>query len=120
MDGTFAYGLIFESVMDRILEYISSDDRARLLVDVHVDSSKRMESLFSTHLRDVLDVFFSGNTLHRDEVNVIIADLDGFLVWFIISMTAWFGVGTSVFTLVRGLNDKTDLGCARARCRWER
>ena len=29
------------------------------------------------------------------------------MVWFIISMMVWFGVGTGVFTLMRDLNDKT-------------
>jgi hypothetical protein len=29
------------------------------------------------------------------------------LVWFLISMIVWFGVGTGVFTLMRDLNDKT-------------
>ena len=38
MDGTIVYGLMIESVMDRILENISLDNLARLLVDVHVDS----------------------------------------------------------------------------------
>ena len=50
------------------------DNLARLLVDVHVDSSKIMESLLSNHQRDLLDMIFLGNTLNRDKVNVIIAD----------------------------------------------
>ena len=74
MDGTIVYGLMIESVMDRILENISLDNLARLLVDVHVDSSKIMESLLSNHQRDLLDMIFLGNTLNRDKVNVIIAD----------------------------------------------
>ena len=74
MDGTIVYGLMIESVMDRILENISLDNLARLLVDVHIDSSKIMESLLSNHQRDLLDMIFLGNTLNRDKVNVIIAD----------------------------------------------
>jgi WD repeat-containing protein 35 len=74
MDGTIVYGLMIESVMDRILENISLDNLARLLVDVHVDSSRIMESLLSNHQRDLLDMIFLGNTLNRDKVNVIIAD----------------------------------------------
>ena len=56
------------------LENISLDNLARLLVDVHIDSSKIMESLLSSHQRDLLDMIFLGNTLNRDKVNVIIAD----------------------------------------------
>ena len=74
MDGTIVYGLMIESVMDRIRENISLDNLARLLVDVHVDSSKIMESLLSNHQRDLLDMIFLGSTLNRDKVNVIFAD----------------------------------------------
>ena len=76
MDGTIVYGLMIESVMDRILENISLDNlERRLLVDVHVDSSRIMESLLSNHQRDLLgQISFLGNTLNRDKVNVIIAD----------------------------------------------
>jgi WD repeat-containing protein 35 len=74
MDGTVVYGLMIESVMDRILENISLDNLARLLVDVHVDSSRMMESLLSNHQRDLLDMIFLGNTGNRPKVNVIIAD----------------------------------------------
>ena len=65
MDGTIVYGLMIESVMDRILENISLDNLARLLVDVHIDSSKIMESLLSNHQRDLLDMIFLGNTQPR-------------------------------------------------------
>ena len=74
MDGTVVYGLMIESVMDRILENISLDNLARLLVDVHVDSSRMMESLLSNHQRDLLDMIFLGNTGNSPKVNVIIAD----------------------------------------------
>mmetsp|Transcript_30863 Transcript_30863/g.100476 ORF Transcript_30863/g.100476 Transcript_30863/m.100476 type:complete len:994 (+) Transcript_30863:2-2983(+) len=74
LDGTIVYGLLVESVMDRILENISLDNLARLLVDIHVDSSKIMESLISNHQRDLLDMVFLGNTENRDKVNIIIAD----------------------------------------------
>ena len=42
--------------MDRILENISLDNLARLLVDIHIDSSKIMDSLLSNHQRDLLEM----------------------------------------------------------------
>ena len=74
LDGTLVYGMLIESVMDRILENISLDNLARLLVDVHIDSSKIMESLISNHQRDLLDMIFLGNTECRDKVNCIVAE----------------------------------------------
>eukprot|EP00793_Prasinoderma_coloniale_P005699 PRCOL_00004173-RA len=74
LDGTLVYGMLIEAVMDRILENISLDNLARLLVDVHIDSSKIMESLISNHQRDLLDMVFLGNTECRDKVNCIIAE----------------------------------------------
>ena len=74
LDGTCLFGLFIESVLDRILENISLDNLARLLVDIHIDSSKIMDSILSNHQRDLLDMIFLGNTENRDKVNVIIAD----------------------------------------------
>jgi len=73
-DGTVVHGLIIESVMDRILENISLDNLARLLVDVHMDSSTILDSLLSDHQRDLLQTVFLGNASRRDKINVIIAE----------------------------------------------
>ena len=42
------YGLKIESIMDRVQERLSIDNLARVLVDIHEDSSKIMDSLIST------------------------------------------------------------------------
>ena len=73
-DGTVVHGLMIESVMDRILENISLDNLARLLVDVHMDSSTILDSLLSDHQRDLLQTVFLGNAERRDKINVIIAE----------------------------------------------
>ena len=74
LDGTCLFGLTIESVLDRILENISLDNLARLLVDIHIDSSKIMDSILSNHQRDLLDMVFLGNTENRDKINIILAD----------------------------------------------
>lgn len=73
-DGTVVHGLMIESVMDRILENISLDNLARLLVDVHMDSSTILDSLLSDHQKDLLQTVFLGNSSRRDKINVIIAE----------------------------------------------
>lgn len=74
LDGTCVYGLMVESVLDRIMENISLDNLARLLVDIHIDSSKIMESVTSPHQCELLEMIFLGNSQNRDKVNVILAD----------------------------------------------
>jgi len=59
-------------VMDRILENISLDNLARLLVDVHIDSSKIMESLLSNHQRDLLDMIFLGGAVHVEAMKLML------------------------------------------------
>ncbi|OUS48220.1 hypothetical protein BE221DRAFT_195435 [Ostreococcus tauri] len=73
-DGTVVHGLLIESVMDRILDNISLDNLARLLVDVHMDSSKILDSLLSDHQRDLLRTVFLNHSERRDKINVIIAE----------------------------------------------
>ena len=73
-DGTVVHGLMVESVMDRILENISLDNLARLLVDVHMDSSTILDSLLSEHQRDLLQTVFLGSAERRDKINIIITE----------------------------------------------
>lgn len=47
-NGTILYGLKIESIMDRVQDRLSIDNLARVLVDIHEDSSKIMDSLIST------------------------------------------------------------------------
>ena len=71
-DGTVVYGLTLEAVMDRILENISLDNLARILVDVSVDSSAVISSLLSEHQRTLLDNIFLSAGYARDKVRAYV------------------------------------------------
>ena len=73
-DGTIFYGMQIEAVMDRIKDNISLDHMSRLLVDVHIDSSKIVDSVISAYQRQLQDLIFMGDAANRDKVNLIIAN----------------------------------------------
>jgi len=73
-DGTLFYGMQVEAVLDRIKDNISLDHLARLLVDVHVDSSKIIDSVISSHQRKLMDLVYNGYARYRDKVNLIVAN----------------------------------------------
>ena len=73
-DGTMFYGMQIEAVMERIKDNISLDHLSRLLVDVHIDSSKIIDSVISAYQRSLLDLVFMGDAENRDKVNLIIAN----------------------------------------------
>ena len=73
-DGTIFYGMQIEAVMDRIKDNISLDHMSRLLVDVHIDSSKIVDSVISAYQRQLQDLIFMGDAENRDKVNLIIAN----------------------------------------------
>jgi len=73
-DGTIFYGMQIEAVMDRIKDNISLDHLSRLLVDVHVDSSKIVDSVISAYQRQLMNLIFMGDASNRDKVNLIIAN----------------------------------------------
>lgn len=54
--------------MDRIKDTISLDHLARLLVDVHVDTSKIVDSMLSAYQRSLLELVFRGDAPNRDKV----------------------------------------------------
>ena len=74
LDGTVCYGLHVDSVMDRIKDHISLDHLARLLTDVHQDSSYVMNSLLNPYQKSLMDTVFLGYSLAREKFNIIIAD----------------------------------------------
>lgn len=53
-------------------EKISLDNLSRLLVDVHVDSSKIIDNLISPHQRVMLDLTYLGDAERREKYNVIL------------------------------------------------
>jgi len=73
-EGTCFYGMQIEAVLDRIKDNISLDHLARLLVDVHMDSSKIVDSVISSYQRELLELIFMGDAENRDKVNLIIAN----------------------------------------------
>ena len=73
-NGTCFYGLQVEAVMERIKDNISLDHLSRLLVDVHIDSSKIIDSVISGYQRSLMNVIFMGDAENRDKVNLIIAN----------------------------------------------
>jgi hypothetical protein len=72
--GSSFYGMQVEAIMDRIKDNISLDHLSRLLVDVHMDSSKIVDSVLSSYQRTLLDLVFCGQAASRNKINLIIAN----------------------------------------------
>ena len=71
--GSIIYGLRVESILDRVGS-VSLDHLARLLCDVHQDSSKVMDNLVSSYQRKLLDMTYFDRATERDKFNVILAE----------------------------------------------
>ena len=65
VDGTVLYGMKIEAILDRTEESVSVDHLARLLVDVHQDSSQILNDLLSAYQRSLLDMLFMGDSDQR-------------------------------------------------------
>jgi len=63
-----------EAVMDRIRDNVSLDHLARLLVDVHQDSSRITDSIVSAYQLGLLDLVFIGDRGNRDKINILTAE----------------------------------------------
>ena len=74
VDGTIVYGVFVDAVVDRLHDDISVDHLARLLVDVHQDSSSIMDDLLSQYQRSLMDLIYMGDAQMRNKFNCIIAD----------------------------------------------
>ncbi|GMF25436.1 unnamed protein product [Phytophthora fragariaefolia] len=72
--GSCMYGMQVEAIMDRIKDNISLDHLSRLLVDVHMDSSKIVDSVLSAYQRALLGLIFSNQAASRNKINLIIAN----------------------------------------------
>lgn len=72
--GSCFYGMQVEAIMDRIKDNISLDHLSRLLVDVHMDSSKIIDSVLSAYQRSLLGLIFTGQAESRNKINLIIAN----------------------------------------------
>lgn len=73
-DGTMFYGMQVEAVMERIKDNISLDHLSRLLVDVHLDSSKIIDSVLSPYQRKLVDLIFLDKAEYRNKINLVVAN----------------------------------------------
>lgn len=74
VDGTVIYGLKIESILDALADCTCVDHLARLLVDVHQDSSRIMNDLLSPYQRSLLNMIFTGDMMARNKFNMLLAD----------------------------------------------
>jgi hypothetical protein len=74
VDGTVAYGMKIEAIMERKADDISLDMLSRLLVGVQNDSSTIMNDLASSYQRSILQMIYCGDQMNRSKYNMIIAE----------------------------------------------
>lgn len=106
---------IAETLMFRLQEEIrgnSSDMLQQLKINERQSTSLDvMQVIFAGSLAfDILDrLTGEWSVVHTSWARAYIVDpfMSKPLVWFLISMIVWFGVGTAVFSVMRDLNDKT-------------
>ncbi|GAB9465450.1 hypothetical protein Gpo141_00002857 [Globisporangium polare] len=72
-DGTLIYGMTVEAIMDRKGDDISIDHLARLLVDVHQDSSLLVNDLLSRYQVSLLEMLYLGDSFHRNKYNCVLS-----------------------------------------------
>ncbi|DBA00815.1 TPA: hypothetical protein N0F65_004720 [Lagenidium giganteum] len=72
-DGSLIYGIKVEAIMDRKEDDISIDHLARLLVDVHQDSSMLVNDLLSRYQLSLLEMLYLGDSFQRNKYNCILA-----------------------------------------------
>ncbi len=74
VDGTLIYGMFIEAINERHAESVSVDHLARVLVDVHKDSSEIMGDILSEFQMKLLDMIFMGDAQNRGKFNAILAE----------------------------------------------
>lgn len=72
-DGCVLHGLRVEAIGAAVASNFSLDLLARLLTDVHKDSSIILDSLTSAHAADLMDTVFLGDAGSRDKISVFVA-----------------------------------------------
>ena len=63
-----------EAIMDDAADSIKVDDLARVLVDVHQDSSEIMNDILSDFQRKLLNMMFMGDMANRGKFNVLVTE----------------------------------------------
>jgi WD repeat-containing protein 35 len=56
--------------MDRNKDHVSLDHLARVLADIHQDSSQILDSVISNYQRDLLQMMFHGDASSRDKYSL--------------------------------------------------
>lgn len=72
-DGSLIYGMKVEAIMNRTRDDVSIDHLARLLVDVHQDSSLLVNDLLSRYQVSLLEMLYLGDSFHRNKFNCVMA-----------------------------------------------
>ncbi|TMW55734.1 hypothetical protein Poli38472_010616 [Pythium oligandrum] len=72
-DGSLIYGIKVEAILDRKNDDISIDHLARLLVDLHQDSSMLVNDLLSRYQVSLLEMLYLGDSFQRNKYNCILA-----------------------------------------------
>ncbi|DBA03494.1 TPA: hypothetical protein N0F65_011395 [Lagenidium giganteum] len=73
VSGALLYGVKIDAIMNRTERDIPFDLLARLLVDVHQDSSEIIRDLLSRYQLSVLDMLFMGKAAQRNKYNLIMS-----------------------------------------------
>jgi hypothetical protein len=73
VSGTLLYGIKIEAIMNRAEKDIPFDLLARLLVDIHQDSSEIIRDLLSSYQLSIMDMIYMGKASHRNKYNLITA-----------------------------------------------
>ena len=74
VEGKVLYGMKMNAIQDRKSDDMSVDLLARVLVDVHLDSSRITKDLISTYQMSLLENAFMNDAANRDKFNMLIAE----------------------------------------------
>ena len=75
VEGKVLYGMKMNAIQDRQADDMCIDLLARVLVDVHLDSSRITKDLISAYQETLLDVAFMNDASNRDKFNLMIGCL---------------------------------------------
>ena len=74
VNGKVVYGMKIDAIMDKLQDDICIDLLARVLVDVHLDSSRITKDLISKYQMTLLECAFMNDAANRDKFNMLITE----------------------------------------------
>lgn len=74
VNGKVVYAMKMEAIMDKLKDDICIDLLARVLVDVHLDSSRITKDLISKYQMSLLETAFMNDAANRDKFNLLITE----------------------------------------------